>query len=338
MAGRVRAGQLPSVDEAVEFLQGLLTGVGHMHEQQTVHRDIKPANIALHGGDWSRPVLLDLGLARGAGEATITAYPSLLGTPAYMAPEQLQCQPARQASDLFAAGVTVRELLGGRHPFYDPGRLPARRHGRQDRQGTLPAPGRRARQCDRAAGPADRGKDQRPGQRPQQPQAARRGRAGRVSRRAAEEDFLIGDELFGDEERDDTSEPEEAAEGIGRAAARLADGSGFLITDGPGAGSITDDSAGPDIRDAPPLPGRDKALDGTIPLFIVHRAYRYFDAVPRLLAQFHTATGGNLALGVSSFQHAASPIPTRASVSPARRRRSASSTPRASSPTRRTSG
>src|SRR6266487_1878343 len=124
VAGRVSAWQLPSVTEVVEFLRGLLTRIGHMHAAQTVHRDIKPANIALRGGDWSRPVLLDLGLARGAGEATITAYPAHVGTPAYMAPEQLQGLPARQASDLFAAGVTVRELLGGRHPFYDPGLLP----------------------------------------------------------------------------------------------------------------------------------------------------------------------------------------------------------------------
>lgn len=123
VAGQITAGQLPSVTEAVEFLKGLLTGIGHMHAEQTVHRDIKPANIALRHGDWSQPVLLDLGLARGAGEATITAYPALVGTPAYMAPEQLQGQPARQASDLFAAGVTVRELLAGRHPFYDPGPL-----------------------------------------------------------------------------------------------------------------------------------------------------------------------------------------------------------------------
>ena len=124
VAGRIAAGQLPSVTEAVEFLRGLLTGIGHMHAEQTVHRDIKPANIALRGGDWSRPVLLDLGLARSAGEPTITTYPAQVGTPAYMAPEQLQGLPARQASDLFAAGVTVRELLGGRHPFYDPGPLP----------------------------------------------------------------------------------------------------------------------------------------------------------------------------------------------------------------------
>jgi hypothetical protein len=128
-----------------------------------------------------------------------------------------------------------------------------------------------------------------------------------VSRRAADEDYLIGDDLFGDEVPDDPGEPDEAAEGSGRAAARLVDGSGFLITDGPGAGSLTDESAGPDIHDAPPLPGRDKALDGTLPLFVVHRAHQHFDAVPRLLAQLHAAAGGNLALGVSSFQHAASP-------------------------------
>lgn len=121
VAGRIAASRLPSTEEGMAFLRGLLTGVGHMHEKQTVHRDIKPGNIALRDGDWARPVLLDLGLARGAGEATITVYPTPVGTFAYMAPEQLEGQPARNAADLFAVGVTVREVLGGRHPFYDPG-------------------------------------------------------------------------------------------------------------------------------------------------------------------------------------------------------------------------
>jgi len=121
VAGRIADGQLPTAAEGVAFLGGLLTGVGHMHAAQTVHRDIKPANIALRDGDWSSPVLLDFGLARGADEATITAYGTAVGTLAYMAPEQLQGQPARNAADLFAVGVTVREVLGGRHPFYDPG-------------------------------------------------------------------------------------------------------------------------------------------------------------------------------------------------------------------------
>jgi serine/threonine protein kinase len=121
VAKRIAAGRLPSVAEGVAFLEGLLTGVGHMHAVQTVHRDVKPGNIALRDDDWSRPVLLDLGLARGASEATITVYPIPVGTLAYMAPEQLEGQPARNAADLFAVGVTVREVLGGRHPFYDAG-------------------------------------------------------------------------------------------------------------------------------------------------------------------------------------------------------------------------
>lgn len=59
VAGQISAGRLPSVAEAVEFLRGLLTGIGHMHAQQTVHRDIKPANIALRDGDWSQHVRLN---------------------------------------------------------------------------------------------------------------------------------------------------------------------------------------------------------------------------------------------------------------------------------------
>lgn len=124
VAKRIAAAKLPSIVEAVAFLRGLLTGVEHMHEAKTVHRDIKPGNIALRDDDWARPVLLDLGLARGAGEATITVYPSHVGTFAYMSPEQLAGQPARNAADLFAVGVTARELLGGQHPFYDAGTSP----------------------------------------------------------------------------------------------------------------------------------------------------------------------------------------------------------------------
>jgi eukaryotic-like serine/threonine-protein kinase len=121
IAKRIATGRLPSATEGVAFLRGLLAGVEAMHAAETVHRDIKPGNIALRDDDWSRPVLLDLGLSRGAGEATITVYPTLVGTFAYMAPEQLEGQPARKAADLFAVGVTVREVLRGLHPFYDAG-------------------------------------------------------------------------------------------------------------------------------------------------------------------------------------------------------------------------
>lgn len=119
---RLDAGERPTPVEAQGMLRGLLTGVRDLHSADgTVHRDIKPPNVALRGGAWDQPVLLDLGLARSATEQTVTVYPSLVGTTAYMAPEQLMQRRARKAADLFAVGVTVRALLCGQHPFYDQG-------------------------------------------------------------------------------------------------------------------------------------------------------------------------------------------------------------------------
>jgi serine/threonine-protein kinase len=114
-------GQRPPVAEVARLLGQAARALAAAHAAGVVHRDIKPGNIALRDGDWSRPVLLDLGLARSADEATITVYPAAVGTAWYMAPEQLEGHRARKAADLFAVGATVRELLGQRHPFYDDG-------------------------------------------------------------------------------------------------------------------------------------------------------------------------------------------------------------------------
>lgn len=122
LQSRIEANDQPTAVDAQQLLHGLLIGVRDLHAADgTVHRDIKPPNIALRGGAWQAPVLLDLGLARSSTERTVTLYPSLVGTTAFMAPEQLQQQRARKASDLFAVGVTVRAMICGRHPFYDAG-------------------------------------------------------------------------------------------------------------------------------------------------------------------------------------------------------------------------
>lgn len=115
---RIKMGAWPRVSELTDLLHGLLVGVGELHATGTIHRDIKPGNIALRDGIWAEPVLLDLGLARNVEESTITIYPGLVGTARYMSPEQLRGRRARKAADLFAVGVTIRELLGRRHPFY----------------------------------------------------------------------------------------------------------------------------------------------------------------------------------------------------------------------------
>ena len=142
-----------------------------------VHRDIKPGNIALRDGDWSRPVLLDLGLARSADEATITVYPAAVGTAWYMAPEQLEGRRARKAADLFAVGVDRARGPGRRHPFYDDGAS----YTYADMtaliaKGPHPLPAGTPGRGGRPARPPDRRARARAGQRFEQPATARPGR------------------------------------------------------------------------------------------------------------------------------------------------------------------
>ncbi|WP_079146139.1 serine/threonine-protein kinase [Streptomyces lydicus] len=120
--GYLNRGDLLPVELTPGFLQGLLLGVQALHKAATIHRDIKPANISLRHGDWCQPVLLDLGLSKQMDATTITVYPGHIGTPPYMAPEQLEGRRARKAADLWAVGVSVRQLISGRHPFYSSGK------------------------------------------------------------------------------------------------------------------------------------------------------------------------------------------------------------------------
>jgi serine/threonine protein kinase len=118
LASVVNQEKWPTIKEAEALLRGLLSGVESLHRASTIHRDIKPGNIVLRNGDWASPVLLDLGLAKQLDASTITVYPGHVGTYLYMAPEQLEGRRARKAADLWAIGVTVRQLICHRHPFY----------------------------------------------------------------------------------------------------------------------------------------------------------------------------------------------------------------------------
>jgi TolB-like protein len=119
LADRVRRGALP-VPEAAEIELGVLAALEALHRQGVVHRDLKPANVFLtaHGVK-----LLDFGLARpettelGRTQTELTQAGTVLGTPHYMAPEQIQGGRADARSDLFAAGAILFEMLAGRRAF-----------------------------------------------------------------------------------------------------------------------------------------------------------------------------------------------------------------------------
>ena len=102
----------------VEVLVQVARSLQGCHEQGIVHRDLKPANVLLTPGG---PKIADLGLARGRDRETLTQTGELLGTPAYMAPEQLV--DARQVdarTDVYALGAILYRGLTGRPPFSGP--------------------------------------------------------------------------------------------------------------------------------------------------------------------------------------------------------------------------
>ncbi len=104
--------------DLLEALAQACDGLGFAHARGIVHRDVKPANI-LVGGKGKRPVakLLDFGVA-SVDRSSLTEQGTWMGTVSYMAPEYLESGKAGPASDIFAAGVIIFEILsGGDRPF-----------------------------------------------------------------------------------------------------------------------------------------------------------------------------------------------------------------------------
>ena len=113
---RARGEPLP-IAQAVDLVATLADAVQHAHERGVVHRDLKPANVLLRGDDPGDPVLSDFGIARVIDATLATGQSALLGTPAYMAPEQGQGGTGDERSDIYALGVILYELVCGKPPF-----------------------------------------------------------------------------------------------------------------------------------------------------------------------------------------------------------------------------
>ena len=120
LAQRLDRGPLTS-DEAIDVCGQIAAGIEAAHEQGVVHRDLKPANVRITPEGVVK--VLDFGLAKAAGSdpdlspATMTQSGALIGTPAYMSPEQVRGRPVDRRTDIWAFGCVLFELLTGRRLF-----------------------------------------------------------------------------------------------------------------------------------------------------------------------------------------------------------------------------
>lgn len=101
--------------DAARIAADIAAGLAHAHEHGVVHRDLKPANVLFDVED--RAKIADFGIAQIADADTITEAGTVLGTAAYISPEQVRGEAATPASDVYAFGVVLYEMLSGRLPF-----------------------------------------------------------------------------------------------------------------------------------------------------------------------------------------------------------------------------
>ncbi len=121
LRARLRDGVMKP-DEALDVVEQLTAGLGAAHRKGIVHRDLKPSNIFLvPEGEETRVVIADFGLARpqvkDESQLTVTGTGEILGTPAYMSPEQIEGKMATTASDVYSLGLVMYEMLTGVQAF-----------------------------------------------------------------------------------------------------------------------------------------------------------------------------------------------------------------------------
>jgi serine/threonine protein kinase/tetratricopeptide (TPR) repeat protein len=111
---KIAAGPLP-LEEALDIVVQVAEGLKEAHERGIIHRDIKPANIMLT--EKVQAKIMDFGLAKLAGAADVTKTLTVMGTPAYMSPEQAKGEAVDRRTDVWQFGATLYEMLTGETPF-----------------------------------------------------------------------------------------------------------------------------------------------------------------------------------------------------------------------------
>jgi serine/threonine-protein kinase len=103
------------VDQAVEIIGQACRGLEYAHRHGVVHRDVKPGNLLLSDSEVVK--LADFGIARATDQSSITQVGSVLGTAAYLAPEQARGEEAGPRADIYSLGVVAYQLMSGRLPY-----------------------------------------------------------------------------------------------------------------------------------------------------------------------------------------------------------------------------
>ncbi len=103
------------LEQTARITREMAAALAYAHHQGVLHRDIKPANVLL--GKDGRVVLTDFGIARILSDTQFTATGTLVGTPAYMSPEQGKGMPVSVTSDIYSLGVILYEMVTGKVPF-----------------------------------------------------------------------------------------------------------------------------------------------------------------------------------------------------------------------------
>ena len=104
------------VQDLLDIIRQICEGLAAAHARGVVHRDIKPANVVITN-DTQRVKIMDFGIARVADTTSMTGTGSMMGTPYYMAPEQIRGEPVSAATDIYALSCLVYQLFTGRPVF-----------------------------------------------------------------------------------------------------------------------------------------------------------------------------------------------------------------------------